>query len=78
MSYILDITREEERASYFAVYNMIVGFSQFLGSLSGGYLGDYLTQYGGLIFSIQMIFLISIIMRIFSAIPYTILKETIH
>lgn len=78
MSYILDITREEERASYFAMYNMVIGFAQFLGSLIGGYLGDYLIRFGGLIFSIQMIFLISVIMRIFSAIPYIALRETIR
>ncbi len=77
ISYILDITREEERASYFAVYNMIIGISQFLGSLAGGFIGDYLTQFGGLIYAIQMVFLINIIMRIFSATPYTFLKETL-
>jgi len=78
IAYILDITSEEERASYFAVYNMIIGFAQFFGSLVGGYVGDYLVQYGGLIYSIQVIFLISVIIRIFSAIPYLTLKETLH
>ncbi len=77
MSYILDITKEEERASYFAIYNMVMGISQFIGSLSGGFLGDIISRNTDPMYAIQMIFLISIIIRIASAIPYYFIEETL-
>jgi len=76
MTYILDITREEERASFFAIYNMIVGLSQFTGSLVGGFLGDIISMTTNPIVAIQTVFLISALLRIFSAIPYHFLEET--
>ena len=78
LSYILDITVEEERGSYFAVYNMVMGFSWFLGSLLGGFIGDLLSKIIDPIGALQMVFLISIFIRILTAIPYYFIQETLE
>jgi len=37
-AYLLDITAEEQRGASVAVYNMVIGFATFFGSILGGYL----------------------------------------
>ncbi|MHA1616697.1 MAG: MFS transporter [Candidatus Njordarchaeales archaeon] len=76
-AYILDVTEEEERASYFAIYNMILGISQFMGSYIGGLIGDYFRSVLGIIPALHIVFLISSFLRLLTAIPYLFLKETL-
>ena len=76
-AYILDVTQEEERASYFAIYNMVLGISQFLGSYTGGFIGDSFKQFMGTIPALHMVFLISSALRLLTAIPYLFIKETL-
>jgi len=42
-AYLLDVTPEEHRGSFAAIFNLILGVTTFIGSLIGGYLSDYLT-----------------------------------
>lgn len=76
-SYILDISEEDERASYFAVHNMILGISQFIGSYIGGLLGDQLSHSIGALQALQTVILISAVLRLLAVIPYFLLKETV-
>ena len=45
-AYLLDITTEEQRGASVAVYNMLIGFSTFFGSILGGYLVGFFSILG--------------------------------
>ncbi len=73
---ILDITREEERASAFAVFNTAIGFATFFGSLLGGLLGEFLTQFYGVEDALIAVLLLSFTLKLASSLLYVTTKET--
>lgn len=75
VSYLLDVTQEEFRGALTAFYNLVVGTFFFLGSLSGGYLANYLVGVFGLVFGLQLVYVLSGVGRALGALTFTILKE---
>jgi MFS family permease len=76
-AYLLDVTPEEHRGSFAAIFNLIIGVTTFIGSLIGGYLSDYLTGVFGLVLALQIVYLISTIGRTIGAALHLTLKETL-
>ena len=76
-AYLLDVTPEEHRGSFTAIFNLIIGVTAFIGSLIGGYLSDYLTGIFGLVLALQIVYLISTIGRTIGAALHLTLKETL-
>jgi MFS family permease len=76
-AYLLDVTPEEHRGSFAAIFNLIVGVVTFFGSLIGGYLSSYLTGVFGLVLGLQIVYLISTVGRGIGAALHFTLKETL-
>jgi len=76
-AYLLDVTPEEHRGSFAAIFNLILGVTTFIGSLIGGYLSDYLTGAFGLVLALQIVYLISTIGRAIDAALHLTLKGTL-
>jgi MFS family permease len=76
-AYLLDISPQEYRGSFVAMFNLVIGVTTFFGSLVGGYLSDYMIGSLGLILGLQIAYLISMIGRGISASAYLTLKETL-
>ena len=83
-AYLIDITPEEDRSMYIGFYNMFYGIILFLGSLTGGYLVDFLM--GELILfgytpafdgfkAVTIAFAVGFIGRLITAFPFLALKE---
>jgi len=76
-SYLLDITPQEHRGSFTAVYNLIIGIVTFTGSLLGGYLSNYTITLFGLGIGLQIVYTLSAIGRTIGATFHLTLKETL-
>lgn len=76
-AYLLDISPPEYRGSFTAVFNLVLGITSFFGSLIGGYLSAYTIDAFGLIVGLQIVYMVSMVGRIISAILHLTLKETI-
>jgi MFS family permease len=76
-AYILDVSPEESRGSFIAMYNLIVGGITFIGSLIGGYLSDFTIGMFGLVVGLQIVYLVSILGRTVGAALHTTLVETL-
>jgi MFS family permease len=76
-SYLLDITPQEHRGSFTAVYNLIIGTVTFTGSLMGGYLSNYTITLFGLGIGLQIVYTLSAIGRTIGATFHLKLKETL-
>ncbi len=76
-AYLLDVTPEEYRGSFIAVYNLIIGIVTFAGSLIGGYLSNYLVGIFGLGIGLQIVYAVSIFGRGIGATLHLTLKETL-
>ena len=76
-AYLLDVSPQESRGSFIAVYNMIVGVITFAGSLIGGYLSDFTIGFFGLIVGLQIVYLVSIVGRGIGAALHMTLVETL-
>jgi MFS family permease len=76
-AYLLDVTPEEHRGSFAAIFNLAMGVTTFFGSLIGGYLSDYLTGAFGLVLALQIVYLISTVGRGIGAALHLTLKETL-
>jgi MFS family permease len=74
-AYLLDITQGEMRGTLTAFYNLVTGIVFFIGSLSGGYLANYLIGIFGLVFGLQLTYAISAIGRFAGGLSFTTLKE---
>ena len=74
-AYMYDVSPPEERGAYIAVYNFVTGIAFFLGSLMGGYLGDYFSVLFGLVGAVFAVMFISSALRLISAVLYFKLKE---
>jgi DHA1 family multidrug resistance protein-like MFS transporter len=76
-AYLLDVSPEEYRGSFTALFNLVIGVITFLGSLIGGYLSDYMIGLYGLIMGLQIVYIISTVGRGIGAAAYLTLKETL-
>ena len=76
-AYLLDVTPEEQRGRFTAFYNLIIGVTTFIGSLTGGYISDYMISMFGLVLGLQITYMISMIGRAVGASTYLTLKETL-
>lgn len=76
-AYLLDVSPQESRGSFIAMYNMIVGTITFAGSLIGGYLSDFTIGFFGLIVGLQIVYLVSIVGRGIGAVLHVTLVETL-
>jgi MFS family permease len=76
-AYLLDVSPQESRGSFIAVYNLIVGVITFAGSLIGGYLSDFTIGFFGLIVRLQIVYLVSIVGRGIGAVLHVTLVETL-
>jgi len=76
-AYLLDVSPEEYRGSFTALFNLVIGVITFLGSLIGGYLSDYMIGLYGLITGLQIVYIISTVGRGIGAAAYMTLKETL-
>lgn len=76
-AYILDISPQEYRGSFVAMFNLVIGVTTFFGSLVGGYLSDYMISLFGLIVGLQIVYIISTVGRGIGAATYLTLKETL-
>jgi MFS family permease len=75
-AYMLDITPNEQRGSFFALYNTLNGISTFFGSLLGGYLVPTFQAYGfNEMTAIQLTYVISIAGRLVGGLLFTLIKE---
>jgi MFS family permease len=77
-AYLLDVTPQSLRSSYIAVYNAILAIATFLGSLSGGFLAEFISQSflkGNLIESINVMYLVSTLGRFFFGLSFISIKE---
>ncbi len=72
-NFLFDNTASAERARYFAYYNMLNGFSVFLGATLGGFLATHITMPWIFISQFQILFLISGILR--ACISFTFLPR---
>lgn len=75
-AYILDISQEHERGTYFATYNTLYGLATFVGSIFSGYLGMFFQMFQSEIQALNTVLSISVIMRTITAMLYLTLKET--
>ncbi|MGC8577055.1 MAG: MFS transporter [Thermoproteota archaeon] len=77
-AYLLDITPQSLRSSYIAVYNATLAVATFLGSLSGGFIAEFISQSflkGNLIESINIMYLISSLGRFLFGLSFISIKE---
>jgi len=75
LAYLLDVTHESHRGSFVAFYNLTIGITAFAGSLTSGYLSEYLGLIFGIALSLQIVYVISAIGRGIGALAYTSLRE---
>lgn len=76
-TYLLDVSPEEQRGSFIAMYNMVVGVVTFFGSLIAGYLSDYMIGIFGLFLGLLTIYVISTVGRGMGTVLHVTLKETL-
>jgi len=76
-AYLLDVSPEEYRGSFTALFNLVIGVITFFGSLIGGYLSDYMIGLYRLITGLQIVYIISTVGRGIGAAAYLTLKETL-
>jgi MFS family permease len=77
-AYLIDISPENSRGSFTAVFNLIIGVVTFFGSLIGGYLAEYMTALFGLVLGLQIVYFISTVGRAIGAAMYFKLEETLR
>jgi MFS family permease len=77
-AYLIDVSPEESRGSFTAVFNLIIGIVTFFGSLIGGYLSNYLEGLFGLVAALQIVYFISTVGRGIGAALYLKLEETLR
>jgi MFS family permease len=76
-AYLLDVSPQESRGSFIAVYNLIVGVITFVGSLIGGYLSDFTIGLFGLFTGLLIVYMISTVGRAIGAGLHFTLEETL-
>ncbi|MHA2361032.1 MAG: MFS transporter [Candidatus Thorarchaeota archaeon] len=74
-AYIYDVSPEEERGSHLAVYNTFTGIVFGLGSLFGGFLGDWLSLFMSEYLAVFYMLLLIAVLRFVSSFFYLLIKE---
>lgn len=74
-AYLLDVTPEDARATYVALYNMALGISFSLGSLAGGFLSSFLDPVLGTWYSTRVVFALSAVLRVVTGLLHLRLRE---
>ncbi len=77
-AYLLDISPEELRGSFVAIYNLVIGLATFAGSLIGGYLAGYAIGIYGIVLGLQVVYALSIVGRTLAAGLHLTLTETLR
>ncbi len=75
-AYILDVSGEHERGTYFATYNTITGLAFSIGPMFSGYLGMFFQTFQSEIQALNTVLTISVILRAITALSFLLLKET--
>lgn len=75
LSYLLDVTPQEERGSFISLFSVALGFGTFFSSILSGYLIEYLSQSVSLIEALKMVALITTLLRVPTSLAYITLKE---
>ena len=78
VAYLLDVIPEEQRGSFTAFHNLLIGVTSFFGSLIGGYLTDYTISLFGLALGLQIVYLVSAVGRGVGAATCLRLRETLN
>jgi len=76
--YIVECAEEKDRATFFGVYNTLIGLASFAGSMVGGLVSGYLITIFGLVQGLRISYLISAIMRFISAVITLKIKEYVY
>ncbi len=74
-AYILDCAEEGERASFTAMFNFLTGIFSFTGSMVGGFLTDLFKFSLTTSTSLNLVLLVSLVLRVVSGLSYKTLKE---
>lgn len=74
-AYLLDIAPKAEGGMYFGIYNMLTGAFLFLGSLTGGYLTQFIERFTGLSTAVSISLAIATVGRFTVGSLFTTLKE---
>jgi len=77
-AYLIDISPEQHRGSFTALFNLIMGVTSFCGSLLGGYLAQYASSLFGLVAGLQVVYMISMVGRGIGAAAHFKLTETLE
>ena len=75
-AYILDISQDHQRGTYFATYNTLFGLATFAGSIFSGYLGMFFQMFQSEIQALNTVLSISVILRTITALLFLTLRET--
>jgi MFS family permease len=77
-AYLLDVSPQDYRGSFIALFNLTIGVVTFFGSLIGGYLSDYMTGlFGSLVIGLQIVYIISTLGRVIGVALHMRLPETL-
>jgi len=78
-AYILDVSPEEKKGEYFAVYNTMIGIATFVGSIIGGYMAWFFVNYyhGNLILGLGAVYAVSAVGRAVGAVWFFKLKDPV-
>lgn len=76
--YIIECAKEEDRATFFGVYNTSIGLANFVGSMAGGLISTYLINSYGLVQGLRISYLLSAAMRLLSAIVTAKMREYVY
>jgi len=74
-AYLLDIIEEELRGTLTAFYNLVTGVVFFVGSLTGGYMANYLVGIFGLALALQIVYALSAVGRCVGALTFMAIEE---
>jgi MFS family permease len=77
-AYLLDVSPQEYRGTFVAMFNLVIGVTTFFGSLFGGYLSGYMMTAFGLILGLQIVYVISLVGRVIGSTLYLTLRETLE
>ena len=75
LSYLLDVTPQEERGSFISLFSAALGLGVFFSSILSGYLIEYFSQSVSIIEALRMVALITTLLRVPTSFAYITLKE---
>lgn len=75
LAYLLDSSPSEDRGKYIGLYNTVIGFVTFFGSIFGGFLAQFLYSFYGLFIGLMITYMVSFAGRFTGAILFFKVKE---